>query len=543
MIVIDEAHTISTWGHDFRPAFRRIINLVRHLPEHLPILATTATATRRVQHDIEQQIGGRLTTIRGSLTRDNFCLFAIHVNSEDEKLMWLAHNLPRIQGSGLIYTGTRVDAELYANWLRFCNISAVEYHAGLDVDTRQDIEQGLMQNRWKCIVSTNALGMGIDKPDIRFVIHIQIPQSPIHYYQEIGRAGRDGKQTIIILFYNQAVKGDDGIAEDYRLPKSFIDSARPGNEIYERVIELLKEESLSERELVKASNLKQNQVRIVKADLIEQGIIKEARYGKSKKYEYQYNAPELDTSGFEHLRQLKIRELDAMVGYVYTKMPRMQYLCRFLDSDEGVFRNCDNTDFRKLTSKPTDAVIAALQQFRETFFPRLEVETAKSNLKNGYAASYYGVSAVGGALHRCKYENGGDFPDFLLRLTLKAFYRHFKVRDFDMVLFVPPTHSGNLVRNFAVKFARALKLPCSGSLVKTRRTQEQKVFQNGYNKRDNVADAFDIEASVVEGKRIILIDDIFDSGATIKEIGNLLTRKRAESIVPMVIAKTVGGTL
>lgn len=543
MIVIDEAHTISTWGHDFRPAFKRIINLVRQLPKSLPVLATTATATRRVQSDIEKQIGGRLTTIRGSLIRNNFHLYVMTVESEDEKLIWLAQNISRIQGTGIIYTGTRVDAELYANWLRFCGYNAVEYHAGLDGETRMDIENGLMKNRWKCIVSTNALGMGIDKPDIRFVIHTQIPQSPIHYYQEIGRAGRDGKQTTIILFYNKSVTGEDHIAEDYRLPKAFIDGARPRTDIYERVIERLKQQPLSERELIKAANLKQGQVRIIKSDLIEQGIIKEVLYGRSKKYEYQYNAPNLDISKFEELRKTKIKELDSMVGYVFTDIPRMRYLCQFLDNDEGYFHNCDNTDLQKLEVKPSEVMQLKLNDFRETFFPLLEVESAKTNLKNGYAASYYGVSAVGSALHRCKYENGGDFPDFLLRLALKAFYKNFKTVDIDLVLFVPPTHSGSLVENFANKFARAIGRPISKHLIKTRETKEQKIFQNGYNKRDNVAGAFDINSSEIFGKRILLLDDIYDSGATIKEIGSMLTKKGAKSIIPIVIAKTVGGTL
>ena len=543
MIVIDEAHTISTWGHIFRPAFKRIINLVRRLPENLPILATTATATKRVQSDIEQQIDGKLTTIRGSLVRENLHLYVIRVNSDDEKLIWLAQTLPLLQGSGLIYTGTRVDAEQYANWLRFCGIDAAEYHGGYDAQTRMDIENGLMNNKWKCVVSTNALGMGIDKPDIRFIIHTQIPQSPIHYYQEIGRAGRDGKPAKIILLYNQNESKEDGIADDYRLPKAFIDGARPQIEIYYRVIEKIKRESLGERGIMKAANIGQNQFRIVKADLIEQGIIREVKYGKSTKYEYQFNAPQLNTSGFEELRSLKIKELDAMVEYVYTSVPRMQYLCNFLDCNVGSTINCDNTNLTPMRIEKSEHYVQLLNKFRESFFPILKVETKRSNLKNGVAASYYGVSVVGNALHRSKYENGGDFPDFLLRLTLKAFHKNFKVKDFDLVLFVPPTHSGDLVKNFTMKFARALNIPYSTHLHKTRETQEQKVFQNRYSQQDNVRGAFNIDASIVRGKRIILIDDIFDSGATVKEIGNMLTNKGASIIIPIVIAKTVGGAL
>ena len=544
MVVIDEAHTISVWGHDFRPAFRRIINLVKLLPQSLPVLATTATATRRVQQDIEQQIGGKLTTIRGLLVRDNFRLYVIKVHSEDEKLVWLAQNLNRIEGTGLIYTGTRVDTEVYAKWLAANGINAINYNAGHDADTRKDIENGLMQNRYKCVVSTNALGMGIDKPDIRFIIHTQIPASPIHYYQEIGRAGRDGKPTTIILFYNES-KDENGIAEDYKLPKAFIDGARPSKEKYLKAIEALKQEPLGERGLMKATNLKQTQIRVIKADLIDQGIVREVVNGRNKILEYQFGAKELDTKAFEDLRNAKLKDLDAMVGYVNTSKPRMQYLCEFLDDDFNVnYSNCDNTNLNKLTVLLTDEWKNKLINFRESYFPVLEVESRGSNIVNGVAASYYGVSNVGSALHRSKYDNGGDFPDFLLRLTLKAFRKTFGNTRFDMVLYVPPTHSGDLVKNFAVKFASVIKVPISHKLIKSRQTSEQKVFQNGWLKQDNVKDAFSyLSPEEINGKRIILLDDIFDSGATMKEIGKMLTAMGAETIVPVAIAKTVGGDI
>lgn len=544
MIVIDEAHCISVWGHDFRTDYRRINNLVKLLPQHMPVLSATATATKRVQKDIEQQIEGNLTTIRGDLRRPNFNLYVLKVHSEDEKMIWLAQNLSCIEGTGLIYTGTRVDTEIYANWLKFIGINAIDYNAGLDADTRKEIENNLMANKYKCVVSTNALGMGIDKSDIRFIIHTQIPASPIHYYQEIGRAGRDGKPTTIILFFNEQ-KDKDGIAEDYKLPKAFIDGGRPSIKFYKRVIERLKDEPLGERSLMKLCNLKQTQIRVIKADLIEQGIIKEVLYGKNKKYEYQFNAKSLDTSSFELLRSAKLKDLDAMVEYVYTNKPRMQYLCDFLDNETTAkYENCDNTTLRPFNVVEGDIWQNKLVEFRESYFPILEVESKGSNIINGVAASYYGVSNVGNALHRSKYENGGDFPDFLLRLTLKAFRKIFGNQKFDMILYVPPTHSGDLVKNFAMKFSKTLNVPISHTLIKIRETQEQKVFQNGYSKKDNIANAFGcINMSEIQGKRIILLDDIFDSGATIKEIGKMLTLNGAQVIAPVTIAKTIGGEL
>ncbi len=544
MIVIDEAHTISVWGHDFRPAFRRIINLVKLLPQHLPVLATTATATKRVQKDIESQISENIHTIRGELIRENFQLYVIKVQSEDEKLLWLAENLAGLEGNGLIYTGTRVNTEIYSRWFEFLGISTTEYNAGLDSDSRKEIEKGLMNNRWKAVVSTNALGMGIDKSDIRFIIHTQIPVSPIHYYQEIGRAGRDGKATKIILFYN-SIKDKNGIEEDYKLPQAFIDSGRPNIRNYNKVINILKQNPLGEKQIMKETNLRQTQIRVIKADLIEQGIIREVIYGRSKKYEYQFNAPELDTKTFEELREQKLKELGSMLEYVNTKDSRMKFLCDYLDDNShNYYQNCDNTNLQPLELNLQESTKLKLLNFREAYFPELIVKSKNLNIVNGIAASYYGVSSVGAALHRSKYENGGDFPDFLLKLTLKAFRKRYGREKFDFIVFVPPTESGNLVQNFAEKLSQVLKIPISYKLIKVGDTQPQKVFNNGYLKKENVAQKFSYsDPEELSGKSVILFDDIFDSGATIKEIGKVLTKFGAVKIAPLVIARTVAGDI
>jgi ATP-dependent DNA helicase RecQ len=536
MVVVDEAHCISVWGHDFRPAFRRIINLVKLLPEGLPVLATTATATKRVEQDIARQIGGNIMTVRGNLMRDNFKLFVVKVNSEDEKLIWLGKNLEKLPGTGILYTGTRVDTEIYSRWFEYLKISSTGYNAGLDADSRIAIENGLMNDQWKCIISTNALGMGIDKTDIRFIIHTQIPQSPIHYYQEIGRAGRDGKPSYIILFYN---------SEDKKLPEAFIEGGRPSIHKYERVIDAVKAEFLGERDLMRRTNLRQNQMRVIKADLMEQGIIREVQAGRTKKHEFVANSQPLSTKAFDELRKAKINDLESMIDYVETRQSRMKFLCDYLgDVSDYAFTNCDNTGEKKIAVRVTPEWTERLQNFREDYFPELEVESKGSHLVNGVAASYYGVSNVGSTIHRCKYEGGGDFPDFLLKLVLKAFRKKFGQEKFDLIVYVPPTSSGDLVRNFATRVSQVLKFPISHNLKKTRETKPQKVFENGYLKSDNVKDAFTCEVpDEIQGKSILLMDDIFDSGATLKEAGRILTNFGAAKIAPIVIARTVGGDL
>lgn len=537
MVVIDEAHLITVWGQTFRTSYRRIVNLVMLLPKKFPVLATTATATSDIQTDIINQIGSSLKLIRGKLMRSNIRLFVVHVESEDEKFYWLAEYLPKLNKTGIVYTGTQANTDIFSNWLQFLKFNSAAYSGRLDAESRMRIETDFINNQYDCVVSTNALGMGIDKPDIRFIIHTQVPQSPIHYYQEIGRAGRDGQEAFAILLYNPN--------EDSELPRAFIDGSKPAVAKYEKVIAVTKKALLGRNEIIKATNLKQTQVSVILADLIDQKIINEQISGKSKKYFFNPDAPALDLTAFETLRNAQNQELEKILEYTDISTCRMQYLCNYLgDERQRACGVCDNDARQHMRVVATEAMKQQLQEFRETFFPELEVETQRSNIVNGVAASYYRVSNVGAALRHSKYEGGGDFPDWLLRLTLKAFRKYYGNTKFDMILYVPPTESGELVKNFAEKISRTLSIPISHKLIKTEATSPQKVFQSGISKKDNVHGKFAYQnPAEIAGKSILLIDDIFDSGYTIKEIGQYLTNIGATTIAPLVIARTVGGDI
>ncbi|MDR1792901.1 MAG: hypothetical protein LBR36_05620 [Bacteroidales bacterium] len=291
------------------------------------------------------------------------------------------------------------------------------------------------------------------------------------------------------------------------------------------------------------TDITEKQFRVIKSDLMEQGIIREVQYGKTKQYEFITHSQPLDTHTFKELREAKLKDLDKMLEYVETTDSRMKFLCDYLGDNQHVnFLNCDNTGQKKIHINVTPELTEELQNFRENNFPDLEVNSLDSCIVDGVAASYYGVSNVGKAIHQSKYEAGGDFPDFLLRLTIKAFRKKIKKTHFDLILYVPPTKSGDLVKNFAQNLSHALKIPISHDLIKIRKTKEQKIFENQYLKQENIHNAFSYaNPSEIKGKTVLLFDDIVDSGATIKEIGNLLTQLGAQKIVPVCIAKTVGG--
>lgn len=195
LIVIDEAHCISDWGHDFRPDYQRLGELVRRLPSTTSVLATTATANTRVVEDIQAQIGRDVKLIRGSLARDSLRLQVLPNRDAAERLAWLDDHLNELPGSGIIYVLTVRDADRVAKWLRARGHNVLSYHSQLgisgdDVQVRVERENMLIKNEVKALVATVALGMGFDKPDLGFVVHYQSPGNLVAYYQQIGRAGR-----------------------------------------------------------------------------------------------------------------------------------------------------------------------------------------------------------------------------------------------------------------------------------------------------------------------------------------------------------------
>ena len=252
LLVIDEAHCISDWGHDFRPDYRRISRLLPLLGPAVPVLATTATANDRVVDDVAAQLGEHVAIIRGPLARDTLRLDAIRLNDQAERLAWLAENLPRLPGSGIVYCLTVADTERVAGFLQLQGIDARAYSGPMNQPDREALEDALIANEMKALVATVALGMGFDKPDLGFVVHYQRPGSAIAYYQQVGRAGRAVDRAYGILL---AGREDDEIA-DYFLRTAF----PPADRMRELLATLEAAESATLGTLQKAVNLSRNQI-------------------------------------------------------------------------------------------------------------------------------------------------------------------------------------------------------------------------------------------------------------------------------------------
>src|SRR5439155_5266961 len=217
LFVVDEAHCISDWGHDFRPDYRRIVRILKALPPNIPVLATTATANDRVVRDIVEQLGPNLEVQRGLLARASLNLQNIYLRSQAERMAWLANVLPDLPGSGIVYTLTVRDSKRLAQWLKSQGIDAEPYYGDMETEQREDLENRLLNSEVKALVATVALGMGFDKPDLGFVIHFQRPGSVVHYYQQVGRAGRAVDHAYGVLLNGDE---DDAIA-DYFIRTAF----------------------------------------------------------------------------------------------------------------------------------------------------------------------------------------------------------------------------------------------------------------------------------------------------------------------------------
>ncbi|MEQ9237352.1 RecQ family ATP-dependent DNA helicase [Coleofasciculus sp. E2-BRE-01] len=545
LFVVDEAHCISDWGHDFRPDYRRIVRVLQALPQTIPALATTATANNRVVNDIITQLGVNLLVSRGTLTRKSLQLQTIKLPSPAARMAWLAEQLPNLPGSGIIYALTIKDTERVAHWLNQQGIHAQAYHAALTHEQRLTLEDQLINNQIKALVATTALGMGFDKPDLGFVIHYQRPGSVVHYYQQVGRAGRAVEQAYGIL-----LSGD----EDQEITDYFIQTAFPPETHVQDVLNALEqaEDGLSVPQIEQHLNLSNGQIQKVLKLLSLESPAPVTKQGSKWYATPVFYQP--DTEKIERLTQIRRQEQTRMFDYMNSRECLMTFLARELDDPQptpcGKCAVClgrpllpetyslDRVNQAIQYLRRSDQIIEPRKQWASKALPSYGFSgKIRDNLRAepGRALSLWGDAGWGELVKQGKYPNH-DFDDALVQGAFEMIQRWHPQPFPTWVTCVPSLHHPQLVPNFAQRLANQLQLPFQPIVQKVRQNQPQKQMGNSYQQAHNLDGVFEVNHWQGMKGAVFLIDDMVDSRWTFTVIAALLRRAGSGPVFPLALA-------
>src|SRR5215211_120559 len=539
LLVVDEAHCISDWGHDFRPDYRRLAEMLERLPDGVAVLATTATANDRVVADVEAQLraghaAAPLRTYRGPLGRSSLRLEVVELPGQAERLAWLASWLPRLEGSGIVYTLTKRDAEMVAEWLTGHGIAAEAYSGEVETARRVELEERLLRNELKAVVATSALGMGYDKPDLGFVVHYQAPGSVISYYQQVGRAGRALEHADVVLLRGR---------EDRRIQDFFIEQAFPPRELVERVLEALDGgEGLSAAALTGVVNLGRGRIEAMLKVLDVEGAVERAgsRWVRRPGADWAY-----DAERYAAVTALRRREQAAMAAFGADGRCLMRALQEELDDPEprdcGRCAVCEGARFGgalepelvrqaalHLRSKPLVLEVKKMAPGEGGAMRKLPDDV---RAEEGRALARLGDGGWDPLVQEGR--RAGRFGDELVAAAAAA------VRAWGAapawVAAVPSRRSGALVPDFAQRLAGALGLPCPPVLERTGDAPPQREMANSQQQVANVRGQFAV-AGTPPGGACLLVDDVRFSGWTLAMVGGQLRGRGCAAVYPLALS-------
>ena len=559
LFVIDEAHCISDWGHDFRPDYRRLLNILRYMPPNTPILTTTATANDRVIQDIVQQVGN-IEVSRGSLVRESLALQNITLKDQASRLAWLAMMIPQFEGAGIIYVLTKRDAKQVSSWLCEQGIEANAYYSKIThpdfEDTyhyREHLEDLLFNNQLKVLVATTALGMGYDKPDLSFVIHYQAPSSIISYYQQVGRAGRGIAESFGFLL---AGAEDDDIHEYFR------SNAFPNEQQVNLILSALeKSDGLSSHDLYGKLNMRETRIdQVLKYLCVENPapLIKERT-----KYIRTSVAYQLDQEKIARLTNQREEEWREIREYINTKGCLMEFLRNSLDDPEpSMCGKCSNCLGESLLNQTVDqniriaavrflkrgSPIEAAKQikhpgaFTEYKFPFRLPENIRA--EEGRTLSRWGDAVWGTMVQEDKHT--GEFRDELVVAAAEMIVKRWKPSPaLTWVTCVPSLTQPQLVSSFAAKLAESINLPFFPVICKVKMNKRQKTQENRFYQYRNLDGVFEIDKELIDkellGSPVLLVDDVTDSGITFTVLAALLRRQGSGPVFPFALSSSKPG--
>jgi ATP-dependent DNA helicase RecQ len=539
LLVIDEAHCISDWGHDFRPDYRRVTRILDLLPRGVPVLACTATANDRVVADVQSQLGDDLLLLRGPLAREGLALQVVDLPSAAERLVWLSTAIPSMPGTGIVYCLTIRDTELVAGWLRRQGIAAEAYSGDTDPDARQRVESRLLDNEVKVVAATSALGMGFDKPDLGFVVHFQSPGSPIAYYQQVGRAGRQLDTSHGVLLCG---------VEDRDIQDYFIRTAFPPEHQAQTIVDHLTESSefVKLRDLEGVVNLSRTRLTAMLKQLEVDGAV-EADGQKYRRTLRPWTYPHERAEGVTAQRRA---EQQQMHDYAELTDCRMAFLQALLDDPHPSPCGVCDTCVGGLSPVALDPALVreAVDFVRSrplTIEPRKQSATgsrlpADDQILEGRALSRWGDAGWGGQVRRNR-EVDGRYDDELVDALADLVRQWHPDPTPTWIAYVPSLRAPELVEGVAQRLGEHLGLPAADALARVRETDPQRTMENSIQQSRNVEGAFVLSGSPLPDGPALLVDDLVGSRWTLTEVGRLLRQHGCPAVLPVVLAD-VGGS-
>ncbi len=541
LLVVDEAHCISDWGHDFRPHYRFIERMIRSLPPNLRVLATTATANNRVLADLETILGPNLTVSRGKLGRPSLLLQTMRMPSQSARMAWLATHLPEIPGSGIVYTLTVRDAVQVAGWLQARGIQA-EAYTGETGERRVELENALLENRVKALVATTALGVGFDKPDLAFVIHYQTPGSVVAYYQQVGRAGRQIPEAHGVL-----LSGD----EETDINDFFIETAFPSWEEVESVLAALRSAAagLSVNEFLSRVNIRKGRIEKALQLMSLESPAPVVKLG-AKWTLAAANLSDAFWQRAERLTGLRRIEQQQMQEYVALTAGHMEFLILALDGEPGSYHapniaplpaTFDTGLAREAVAflRRTSLPLEPRRQWPTGGLPHMQVNgriAPERQAQPGRVLCMWGDAGWGSLVRQGK-SHDGRFADQLVE-ACAAMVRIWAPQPAPVWVACIPSHRhANLVPDFAHRLATALNLPFHSVLEKTEDRPAQKQMENSSQQARNVDGSLRIQSNVPAGAAL-LVDDMVDSRWTMTVAAYLLLSIGSGPVYPLALAST-----
>ncbi len=554
LLVVDEAHCISDWGHDFRPDYQRLVNILKQMPPNMPLLGTTATANNRVIEDVRSHLGD-IRIQRGTLFRSSLILQTIKLDDQASRLAWLAKYIPMLPGTGIVYVLTIRDAIQVARWLCDQGIEAREYYGSIEHPDfensnfyRQYLEGLLLGNEIKVLVATTALGMGYDKPDLGFVIHYQAPGSVVSYYQQVGRAGRGIDTAYGVLMAGS----EDGDIHEY-----FRSSAFPEEVDVEAILGLLDDnDGLSISDIQTKLNLRRGQIekalKVLSVETPSPLLKDDSRW-------YRTPVPySMDHERIQRLAEQREREWEEILEYINCQYCLMSFLQKTLDDPKvEECGRCALCQRKPLISIEIDhdLVVQAGQFLRQAeivFKPKRQVAPKafrkygfKGNLPNALQANEGRILArwrdAGWGTQVAEDKQSGNFcEELVIAMTEMIRERWQPIPTPKWVTCVPSLNHPTLVPDFAQRLAKSLGVPFMDIIEKVCDNEPQKEQQNRFHQCRNLDGVFRIVGDI-PSESVILVDDIIDSGWTVTVIAALLRKAGSGPVFPVALASTRSG--